>query len=116
MSLSIDTTKRMFEAVTDQVHAGPELVDAVNQGLASAQQDAWKIPAAIVAAHVSQTTDFAALQINDLVMHLPATAGNSQFLKVTVAGTLPVAAVVGDLYVVLRAFVAPASVAGVIKL
>jgi hypothetical protein len=64
---------------------------------------AWSTPAMIIAAHVSTTTDFAALAIGDIVLHIPATAGNSSFMQVVAAGTLPAAAVVGDLYMVMRA-------------
>jgi hypothetical protein len=116
MSLSVNTTRRMFEAVTNEVLYGPEVVDAINQGQNLAQQSGWSIPAAIVAAHVSTTTDFGALKVGDLVAHIPAVAGNSIFYTVATAGTLPAAAVVGDLYVVLRAYALPATVAGVIKL
>jgi hypothetical protein len=66
-------------------------------------------PAAIVAAHTSVTTDFGALQVGDIVVHIPATAGNSSFGVVVTAGTVGVnaqttgAAVVNDLYLVHRA-------------
>jgi len=109
MALSNDTVFRMCVALTKQ-DAGNELASAVNNGSASASQDAWPTPAAIVAAHTSATTDFGALLVGDLVIHVPATAGNAQFGAVVTAGTLPFAsAVVGDLYVVLRAFVAPSA-------
>jgi hypothetical protein len=113
--LSKDSVKRLMEALTSQPD-GAEVVDAINQGAAAAAANAVAQPAAIVAAHTSQTTDFAALKVGDLVVHVPATAGNAQFLTVATAGTLPVAAVVGDLYIVLRAFAVPASVKGAIKL
>lgn len=60
-------------------------------------------PAAIIATSVSTTVDFAALAIGDILIHIPAAAGNAAFEKVTVAGTKPSAAVVGDLYLVMRA-------------
>lgn len=60
-------------------------------------------PLAIVAAHTSTTTDFGGLVVGDLLIHIPATAGNSSFETVVTAGTKPSAAVVGDLYLVLRA-------------
>lgn len=63
----------------------------------------WSTPAMIVATNVSTTIDFAALQVGDIVLHIPAVAGNSNFLQVATAGTLPAAAVVGDLYEVRRA-------------
>lgn len=93
--LSLDTSKRIITSLTS-AFAGNELISAVNNS-------AWGIPAAIVAAHVSATTDFAALLAGDLVVHIPATAGNAAFFTVATAGTLPAAAVVGDLYIVLRA-------------
>jgi hypothetical protein len=58
---------------------------------------------AIVATNVSQTVDFGALAVADVIVHIPAVAGNSEFVVCATVGTLPVAAVVGDLYLVLRA-------------
>jgi hypothetical protein len=116
MALSIDTVKRLFEAVTSQTQAGPEVVDAINAGASLAAQSGASIAAAIKAAHVSTTTDFAALAVGDLLVHIPATAGNASFETVATAGTKPSAAVVGDLYIAIRANAAPASVKGVIKL
>jgi hypothetical protein len=75
---------------------------AGNEVLTQLNNAAFAIPAAIVAAHVSATTDFSALIAGDLVVHVPATAGNAAFFTVATAGTLPAAAVVGDLYIVLR--------------
>lgn len=69
----------------------------------------WMIPAAIVATSTSTTTDFAALAVGDKILALPVPAGTpasttgAYFGTVATAGTLPFAAVVGDLYVVLRA-------------
>jgi hypothetical protein len=60
------------------------------------------IAAAIVATNVSTTVDFAALQVGDLLIHIPATAGNASFAVVAAAGTAPAAAVVGDLYMAVR--------------
>jgi hypothetical protein len=116
MSLSSDTSKRIFEAVTDQVKAGPEIVDAINQSEALVAQAAASQAAVIVATSTSQTTNFGALAVGDKVVHIPASAGNAAFYSVATAGTLPVAAVVGDLYIAIRALVLPASVKGVIKL
>jgi hypothetical protein len=116
MSLSTDTTKRLFEAVTDQVNAGPEVVDAINQGETLNAQSAWSHPAVIVATSTSTTTNFSALAVGDKVVHIPATAGNATFYTVATAGTLPAAAVVGDLYIVLRAVPATPSVKNVIRL
>jgi hypothetical protein len=59
-------------------------------------------PAAIIATHADATTDFAALMVGDIVLHIPATAGNTSFGVVATAGTAPAAAVVGDLYLVHR--------------
>jgi len=108
MALSENLTKRLMHAVTDQ-DLGRELVDAVNQGQALASLCSHGAAAAIVATNVSQTVDFGALQVGDQVLIFPAVAGTSQFLTVATAGTLGQAAVVGDLYLVLRANSAPAA-------
>lgn len=108
MALSSDAAKRLLISVTSKT-AGNEIVDALNVALAGGAQDLFAIPALIVATATSTTTDFAALAVGDKVAILPATAGNAQFVTVATAGTLPQAAVVGSLYVVIRAFVAPAA-------
>lgn len=58
----------------------------------------------IVATSTSATTDFRTLEAGDRVLVIPTAAGNSRFVTVAANGTLPIAAVVGTLYVVLRAF------------
>lgn len=108
MALSTELVKRLMHAVTDQA-LGRELVDAINKGSAAAAQNPIAIAAAIVATAVSQTTDFAALLVGDKVLMIPATAGNADLITITVAGDLGQAAVVGNIYVVLRAFVADAA-------
>lgn len=89
--------------------SGNGVADMIESGNALAAASGMSIPAAIVAAHTSTTTDFAALKVGDLLVHVPATAGNAAFEVVATAGTKPSAAVVGDLYVVLRAYSAPAA-------
>lgn len=64
----------------------------------------WMAAKLIVATSTSTTTDFGAIAVGDKVLILPAAAGNSRFVTVAADGTLPVAAVVGSLYVVMRAF------------
>lgn len=108
--LSAAANGRLCIATTDS-NVGNEIASAINNGNAAALASGVTHPAAIVAAHVSTTTDFAALAVGDLVAHIPATAGNSQLLTVATAGTLPVAAVVGDLYLVIRTLVLPAAAA-----
>ena len=95
--LSAGLVNRMLHAVAKESD-GNELVSAINNS-------AWGIPAAIVATATSTTTDFSALAVGDIVVHIPATAGNSIFEKVTTKGTKPSAAVVGDLYIVVRSMV-----------
>lgn len=92
--ISLDTSKRLLTAVASQP-AGNELLSQINNS-------AWGVAAAIVAAHVSATTDFAALLPGDLLVHVPAVAGNAIFEKIVTAGTKPSAAIVGDLYIALR--------------
>ena len=92
--LSSSLVTKLLHAVAKESD-GNELVSAINNS-------AWAIPAAIVAAHTSATTDFSALLPGDLLVHIPAVAGNAVFESVVTAGTKPSAAVVGDLYIVLR--------------
>lgn len=108
MALSDKLVKRLQHAVTDQ-DLGNELADAVNKGSALAAQAPVCVAAAIVATNVSQTTDFGALKVGDQVVMIPATAGNADFITVATAGDLGQAAVVGNLYLVLRAFVSDAA-------
>lgn len=102
MALSVNTVKRMIHALTSRT-AGNELASAVNLALAQGAQNAAFIAAAIVATSTSTTTDFAALAVGDKLIHIPASAGNSNWAAVSVAGTAPAAAVIGDLYIALRA-------------
>lgn len=106
--LSDNLVKRLMHALTDQTLA-KELVDAINQHDAHLTQSGKMLIAAIVATNVSQTIDFAVLKIGDQVLMIPATAGNADLITITVAGDLGQAAVVGNIYVVLRSFVVPAA-------
>lgn len=110
MALSSGLIRRMLIALGASKE-GNELANAVAGGAAQASQDLVCLPAAIVATSVSTTVDFAALAVGDKVLHIPTTAGNSSFMTVATAGTLPAAAVVGDMYLVTRAFSAPATTA-----
>lgn len=108
MALSTELVKRLMHAVTDQA-LGRELVDAINKGQAQGAQSLVCVAAAIVATSVSQTVDFGSLRVGDKVIAIPATPGNADFITISVAGDLGQAAVVGDLYLVLRPFVADAA-------
>lgn len=107
MALSDALVKRLMHAVTDQA-LGRELVDAIDAASADRAQSAKQIAAAIVATSTSQTTDFAALRVGDQVLMIPATAGSADLITISTISDLGQAAVVGNIYVVLRAFVAPA--------
>src|SRR5579884_147941 len=85
-----------------KVLAGALANNRVAQALI-ASLGAYSIPALIVAAHVSQTTDFGALAVGDKVIHISTAGSTNDIQTVATAGTLPVAAVVGDIYLVLRA-------------
>ncbi len=100
-NLSSDTVRRTIFAVGDQA-AGNELVRTINQASAFVAQSAMVVAAAIVATNVSQTVDFGALKVNDQVLMIPATAGNADLITISTAGNLGQAAVVGNIYVVLR--------------
>ncbi len=106
MALSTSAVRNLIVALANQPNAN-EVASAINNGAAVSAATGLSIPAAIIATATSPTTDFAALAVGDLVVVIPATAGNAIFYTVATAGTLPVDAVVGRLYVVLRAYTAP---------
>ena len=63
----------------------------------------YAMVAAVTSSSVSPTNaQFAGLAIGDLIIHVPATAGNVQSAAVTVVNTLPITPVIGDLYLALR--------------
>lgn len=107
-ALSKSAVNRLLLALTSK-DLGNEVADAINKGEAVAAQTAYVIAAVIVATNVSQTVDFGKLKKDDFVLHLGAAAGNADFQKIATAGDLGEAAVVGDLYVVLRAISLPAA-------
>jgi short subunit fatty acids transporter len=88
-------------APADKVIAGALANNRVAQALIAALGTSY-VAATIVATATSTTTNFASLAVGDLLIHVPATAGNTSFETVATAGTKPSAAVVGDLYVALR--------------
>lgn len=105
-NLSTDAVKRLMISTASK-DAGNEVASAVNNGSAVAAQSGWTIKGLIVATNVSTTIDFASLVVGDKILVSPAVDGNSHFLTVAVAATLPEAAVVGSLYVVMRALTLP---------
>lgn len=106
MALSDQATKNLMSAVTSQ-EFGNLIADGVDAGLLASHV----IVGMIVATNVSTTIDFAGkLAVGDRVIMIPAVAGNSIFYTVATAGTLPAAAVVGNLYVVVRAKDAPSAI------
>lgn len=110
MALSADAVKRLMIA-TASADAGNEVANAIQAGAAVAAQSPVCLVAAIVATSVSQTVDFAALRVGDKVVLIPAAAGSADFITVSVAGDLGQAAVIGDLYLVMRALVLDATLA-----
>tara|TARA_R110002050_G_scaffold116946_1_gene233591 strand:- start:7487 stop:7807 length:321 start_codon:yes stop_codon:yes gene_type:complete len=56
----------------------------------------------IIATNVSQTIDFGSLKVGDHVIIIKPASGPAQFVTIAVAGDLGTAAVVGQLYIVLR--------------
>ena len=101
MALSSNAVKNLMVA-TASADVGNEIATAINNGAAAAAQGPVVVAAAIVATSTSQTTDFGALLATDKVIMVPAVAGNADFITPT-AGNLGQAAVVGNLYLVLRA-------------
>ena len=55
----------------------------------------------IIATSTSQTTDFGSLKVGDLVVIVKPAAGEAEYKSISTAGDLGVAAVVGQLYIVL---------------
>lgn len=102
MSISTKTAQRIITAVASTT-AGNEVITALNNAASATQS----IALAVVATSTSTTTNFTTLLKGDLLIHIPATAGSAAFETVATNGTKPSAAVVGDLYVALRA--APAA-------
>lgn len=99
MALSTQFVKNIMSAVVSQ-ELGNLVADGVNAGLLASHV----IANVITATNVSTTIDFVGkLSVGDKVVMIPAVAGNSIFYTVATAGTLPAAAVVGNLYVVIRA-------------
>jgi hypothetical protein len=94
MALSVYTGKRLIEALTSKA-AGNEVATILNN-------DNFGMPIVVVATSTSTTTNFAGLIPGDLLVHIPATAGNAAFETVATANTKPSAAVVGDLYIAIR--------------
>lgn len=89
-----------------------EVATAVNGGGDLAAQSGASLVKAIVATAISQTTDFASLKVGDKVVMIPQVAGSADFIgPIAVAGDLGQAAVVGNLYLVIRDFTAPATAA-----
>jgi hypothetical protein len=56
----------------------------------------------IIATAVSTTTDFPSLKVGDIVLQVTPAAATMHYMTVVTVGTLPEAAVITDLYIVLR--------------
>jgi len=100
MALSTEAVKRLMIAVCSP-ELGNEISTAINEGLLLADQSNVTLAAIIAATSVSPTTDFGALKVADKVLHFSALGGSS-LLNCLVAGDLGQAAVIGDIYMVLR--------------
>lgn len=98
-NLSNDAVNRLMVGLGSAA-AGKEVATAINQN----SQHAVAIAALVIATSTSQTTDFGVLKVGDQVLMVPATAGSADLITITVVGTLGQAAVVGNAYLVLRAF------------
>jgi len=85
-----------------KVIAGALANSRVAQALIAAL-GSYSISGAIPATSVSTTTNFSSLLVGDYLLHVPASPGSASFGVVVVAGTAPFAAVIGDLYLVMRA-------------
>lgn len=114
MALSANAVKRLMVALGDAT-AGREVADAIDAATTElvSQTPAtnfWSIANVITATAVSQTTDFGSLLVGDQVLMVPATAGSADAIgPIATAGDLGQAAVVGNVYLVLRKFTVPAA-------
>lgn len=104
-ALSTPLIHQLGRALTDRA-LGEEAATA----LQAAKGCSHQIMGAIVATNVSQTVDFGAVRVGDLVAMIPAVAGNADFITIATNGDLGQAAVVGNLYLVLRAVPAAVSI------
>jgi hypothetical protein len=106
--LSNGTLASLAIALTSDDKAN-EVADALNKASATWAQASKLIAAVLIAAHTSATTDFAALEAGDILLTIPAvgSVATALFETVVTAGTKPSAAVVGDMYIALRAPAAP---------
>ena len=109
--LSLSSNRRLCIALAKQ-DDGNEVASNLNSASLLADQSGLSLVSVIVATNVSQTIDFAALAKGDKVVHISVAGGNNDIVaSVATAGTLGEAAIVGDVYVVMRPFVAPAAAA-----
>lgn len=108
MSLSLSSVRALITGLASRP-VGNEVASGLNTSSALATATSHTIVAAIVATGTSPTADFGALAVGDLVVAIPVAAGNAIYYTVATAGTLPANAVEDTLYVVLRAFTAPAA-------
>jgi hypothetical protein len=92
--LSSYTGKRLVIALTSK-QAGNEVASILNNSN-------WALPLVVVATSVSATVNFQGLLPGDLLVHIPAAAGNAAFETIVTANTKPSAAIVGDLYIAIR--------------
>lgn len=105
-NLSEKAVKHLIHGLGSKA-VGNEVATAINNGNALAGASFQAIAALIIATNVSQTIDFGALKVGDQVLMIPAVAGSADLITITTAGTLGQAAVVGNAYLVLRAFTLP---------
>lgn len=88
-------TKRIFEVALANKNAKNELLAALGS---------HTIVMAALATSTSTTVDFGALKVGDWLVRIKAGATGGALFDVVVAdGTAPAAAVVGDLYIGIRA-------------
>ena len=94
MGILSEKAKRVLEVALANRSVKAEVVSAFGS---------HAIAAAIVATSASATVDFADLIVGDLVIAIPALSGGSMFEVVVAPATKPSSAVIGSLYLVLRA-------------
>ena len=95
MSIISSKTKRILEVALANRVAKNEIVSAFGS---------HAVALCVVATSTSTTVDFSSLKVGDLLVRIKAGAtGGALFDICVLDGTAPSAAVVGDLYIALRA-------------
>lgn len=99
---SIVTEKSAAKEIVELIESiGSAAETATSNIEAKASIDGSFLKASTVATTADATTDFESVAVGDIIVHIPATAGNAEFAVADTIGTNKLGnAVIGDLYIV----------------